>query len=127
MYIELIEAGNVIASHNDLEFADDVAFYNAPDPALSGLRYARDRPNAMIFDPATGHAKKNGGVDPWICMPSTEKGLEDTLEMWKILVEAIYNRIGYANVDAEPAYGLANDQLLMSCQTASPNDSLLGL
>lgn len=112
VYIELVETRKVIAFHKDLEFADDVAFYNAHDPALSGLRYARDRPNAMIVDPATGHAKRKGAVDPWVCMPSTEKDLNDTLEMWKILVEAIHDRSGHANVDAEPTYGLANDQLL---------------
>jgi len=112
VYIELIETGKIIAFHKDLEFADDVAFCDAPDPALSGLRYARDRPNAMAVDPATGHAKKNGAVDPWVCMPSTEKDLKDTLEMWKILVGAIHDRITHANIDAEPIYGLANDQLL---------------
>ncbi|GAB7333456.1 hypothetical protein MBLNU13_g05054t1 [Cladosporium sp. NU13] len=111
VYIELIETGKIIAFHKDLEFADDVAFYNAHDPSLSGLRYACDRPNAMIVDPATRHAKKKGAVDPWV-FSSTGKDLEDTLEMWKILVEAINDRIEYANVAAEPTYGLANDQLL---------------
>ena len=112
VYIELIETSKVIAFHKDLKFADDVVFYNVPDPALSGLRYARDRPNAMIVDPATGHTKQKGAVNPWTCMPSTEKDLKDTLEMWNILVEEIHDRIGHANVDAEPTYGLANDQLL---------------
>jgi hypothetical protein len=112
VYIEMIETGKIIAFHKDLEFADDVAFYNAPDPALSSLYYARDRPNAIIVDPATGHAKKKGAVAPWVCMPSTEKDLNDTLEMWKILVEAIHDRIGLSNVDTELTYGLANDQLL---------------
>ena len=112
VYIELIETGKIIAFHKDLEFADDVTFYDAPDPALSGLRYARDRPNAMIVDPATGHTKKHGAVDPWVCMASTEKDLKDTLETWNILVAAIHDRIGYVDADAEPTYGLANDELL---------------
>ena len=112
VYIEMIETGKIVAFHKDLEFADDVAFYNTPDSALSGLRHARDRPNAMIVDPATGHAKKRGAVDPWVCMPSTEKDLNDTLEMWNILVEAIHDRMEQANVDTELTYGLANDQLL---------------
>jgi hypothetical protein len=112
VYIEMIETAKVIAFHKDLEFVDDVAYYNAPDPALSGFYRACDRPNALIVDPATGHAKKKGAVDPWVCMPSTEKDLNDTLEIWKILVEAIHERIGHENFDAEPTYGLANDQLL---------------
>ena len=112
VYIELIEAGKIIAFHKDVECADDVAYYDGPDTTLSGFYRARNRPNAMIVDPATGHAKKKGSVDPWVCMPSTEKDLNDTLETWEILVEAIHDRIGHASGDAEPTYGLANDHIL---------------
>jgi hypothetical protein len=108
----MIENGKIIAFHTDIEFADDVTYYNAPDPALSGLYRAGDRPDAMIVVPAIGLAKKKGAVDPWVCMSRTEKDLNDTLEMWEMLVGAINERIGHANFDAESTYSLANDQIL---------------
>jgi hypothetical protein len=112
VYIELIETGKVVAVHKDLEFPDDVAFYDAPDPALSGLRYARDRPNAMLADPVTGQAKKKECVYPWMCISSTEMDLSESLRVWKMLVEAIHDRMGGTDFNTEPVYGLANDQLL---------------
>ena len=112
VYIELIENGKMIAFDRKLEYTEDVAFYNASDPAFSGLRHARDRPDAMIVDPATGHAKKRGTVDPWMCMSSTESDLSDSLWVWELLVEAIHERMAHSNVNKEPSYGLANERFL---------------
>jgi hypothetical protein len=112
VYIDLIETGKVVAFHKDLEFPDDWGFYNAPDPALSEYRPASQRPDAMLADAVTGYAKKQGCVDPWMVVFSTESDLSESLEMWKILVEAIYDRMGGTEVGSEPVYGLANDQLL---------------
>jgi hypothetical protein len=66
----------------------------------------------MLADAVTGYAKKQGCVDPWMVVFSTEFDLSESLEMWKILVEAIHNRMGGTEVGSEPVYGLANDQLL---------------
>jgi hypothetical protein len=66
----------------------------------------------MLADPVTGYAKKQGCVDPWMCVSSTAFDLSESLEMWKILVEAIHDRMGDTDLDGEPVYGLANDQLL---------------
>lgn len=112
VYIELIETGKVVAVHKDLEFADDSTFCDAPDPTLSGFQRARDRPDAMLVDPVSGCAKKQECVGPWMCVSSTEVDLNETLRVWKMLVEAIRDRMGGADLDAQPVYGLANDQLL---------------
>ena len=112
VYIELIETGKVVAVHKDLEFPDDAAWYDAPDAALSGLRFARDRPGAMLVDPVSGYAKKQGIVYPWMCVSSTETDVSETLRAWEVLVKAIHERIGGEDLDVEPVYGLANDQHL---------------
>jgi hypothetical protein len=112
VYIELIETGKIVAFHKDLEFSNDWGCYQAPDPALSGWRPASQRPDAMLADPVTGYAKKQGCVDPWMCVSSTAFDLSELLEMWKILVEAIHDRMGRSDLDMEPIYGLANDHFL---------------
>jgi hypothetical protein len=112
VYIEMIETGKIVAFHKDLEFPDDWGYYEAPDTALSGWRPASQRPDAMLVDSTTGYAKKQGCVDPWMCVSSTAFDLSESLEMWKILVEAIHDRMGDTDLDGEPVYGLANDQLL---------------
>jgi hypothetical protein len=109
VYLDLIETGKVVAVHKDLEFPDDVVWYDAPDPALSGPRFACDRPGAMLVDPVSGHAKKKGIVDPWMCLSSTETDLSDTLRVWEVLVEDINDRTGGKDLDSEPVYGLADD------------------
>jgi hypothetical protein len=80
--------------NQDLECSDDVAWYDAPDPTLSGLMFARDRPGDMLVDPVSGHAKKKGSVDPWMCVSSTEADLSDTLRAWEVLIGAIRGRMG---------------------------------
>jgi hypothetical protein len=114
VYIDMIETGKIVAFHKDLEFPDDWGFYNAPEPALSGYRPASQRPDAMLADPVTGYAKKKGCVDPWMIVSSTAFDLSESLEMWKILVEAIHDRMGDTDLNMEPANGLANNRFLDS-------------
>jgi hypothetical protein len=111
-YIDLIETGKIFAVHKDLQISDDVAWLDAPDPASSGLQFTRDRPDAMLVDPVSEHAKKKGIVDPWIYVSSTESDLSETLRVWEVLTEAIHERIGGKDLNGEPAYGLADDKLL---------------
>jgi len=72
VYIDSIETGEVVTVHKNLKSSHDGAWYDAPDPAKSGIRFARDIPNAILANPASGHAKKQGIVYPWICVSSTE-------------------------------------------------------
>jgi hypothetical protein len=112
VYIEMIETGKIVAFHKDLEFPDDWGYYEASDPALPGYLPAAQRSNAMLADPVTGYVKKKGCVNPWMIVSSTELDLSESLEMWKILVEAIHDQMGLSDLNLEPVYGLANDQLL---------------
>lgn len=122
VYIELIENGKVVACHKDLEFPDDWAYYDAPDPALSGFRPANQRPNAMLVDPVTGYPKKKGCVDPWMVVPSAEIDLSESLRLWKDLVEAIHDRIEGMNA-AEPEMDWLPINSGIECPTASRSNS----
>lgn len=95
-----------------LEYPEDFAWYEAPDPARSGHWPASQRPNAMLRDPATGYTKRKAFVSPWICVSSTDNDLDDFLEIWKALVENIHNMIESDDLQAEPEYGLANEHIL---------------
>lgn len=110
----MIESEKVVCIRDDVEQSGDIKRVDF-DGDIKWLE-TRDRPDTMLADPVT-RVKRNGEVmfGPWIVQPYTKEVLEEGLRTWKLLVQAIEEKMSTAlRVDTKPEYGLANEEMLES-------------
>lgn len=116
VYIDMIESEKVVCIHNDVEKLGDFKLTDLGGDAGQQWRSTQDRPDAIFTDPVT-EVKRNGDVmfGPWIVQPYTKGVLGECLRTWDLLVQAIEEKMPTVpGVDAEPEYGLANEEMLES-------------
>ncbi|CAD0096769.1 unnamed protein product [Aureobasidium vineae] len=114
VYIDMIETEKVVCIHNDVEKPGDFKLVNLGEEAGQQWLSTQDRPDSLVADPITGLAK-NGNImfGPWIVLQYTKGVLEQCLETWEVLVEAIEQKIpAISDSVVEVQYGLADESML---------------
>jgi hypothetical protein len=87
----MIERGKAVALHKSVQKVPPIFQVAQSDGSLSKM-YAFP-PAQPQRDPATG-AKRTGSVyEPWVIVPYTAKDLQDTLDAWAQLIQAIEERM----------------------------------
>jgi hypothetical protein len=110
VYLDMIERGKAVALHKSVQNVPPIFQVSQADGSLSRM-YAFP-PAQPQRDPATG-AKRTGEVyNPWVIVPYTAKDLQDTLDAWAQLVQAIEERMPSPRSRVDAVHGLYEDSVL---------------
>jgi hypothetical protein len=110
VYLDMIERGKAVALHKSVQEVPPTFQVAQADGSLSKI-YAFP-PAQPQRDPATG-AKRTGRVyNPWVIVPYTAKDLQDTLDAWAQLVQAIEERMPSPPPRVDAVHGLYEDSVL---------------
>jgi hypothetical protein len=110
VYLDMIERGKAVALHKSVQAVPPIFQVAQSDGSLSKI-YAFP-PAQPQRDPATG-AKRTGEVyNPWVIVPFTAKDLQDTLDAWNQLVQAIEERMPSPPPRVDAVHGLYEDSVL---------------
>jgi hypothetical protein len=110
VYLEMIGRGKAVALHKSVQEVPPTFQVAQADGSLSKM-YAFP-PAQPQRDPATG-AKRTGRVyNPWVIVPYTTKDLQDTLDAWARLVQAIEERMPLPPPRVDTVHVLYEDSVL---------------
>jgi hypothetical protein len=110
VYLDMIERGKAVALHTSVQKVPPIFQVAQSDGSLSRI-YAFP-PTQPQRDPATG-AKRTGEVyEPWAIVPYTAKDLQDTLDAWAQLVQAIEERMPSPPPRVDAVHGLFENSVL---------------
>jgi hypothetical protein len=107
VWLEIIERGKAVALHKSVKEVPQI-FENAQADGSVAKLYAFPPPQPQR-DPATGAKRTGTWYGPWVVVPYTAKDLQDTLEAWDLLVQAIEDRMPSLPPNTDVDHGLFDD------------------
>lgn len=110
VYLEMIERGKAVALHKSVGEVPPIFQVTQADGSLSKI-YAFP-PAQTLRDPATGAKRIGRFYNPWVIVPYTAKDLQNTLDAWNQLVQAIEERMPSPPPCADAVHGLYEDSVL---------------
>lgn len=106
----MIERGKAVALHKSVQELPPIFQVAQADGSLSKM-YAFP-PAQTQRDPATGAKRTGRFYNPWVILPYTAKDLQDTLDAWAQLIQAIEERMPSPPPRADAVHGLYEDSVL---------------
>lgn len=110
VYPEMIERGKAVALHNLVGELPPVFQVAQADGSLSKIYLFP--PAQPQRDPATGPKRVGRVYNPWVIVPYTTKDLQDTLDAWAQLVQAIEERMPSSPPPVDAIHGFYGDSIL---------------
>jgi hypothetical protein len=110
VYLDMIERGKAVALHKSVGEVPPIFQVTQADGSLSEI-YAFP-PAQPQRDPATGAKRTGRFYNPWVIVPYTARDLQDTLDAWAQLVQAIEERMPSPPPRLDTDYGLYEDSTL---------------
>jgi hypothetical protein len=114
--LDLIVRGKIVDYYKDLVHTEDFQRVDVPDSDTNRWVSASEAPGAVLVDPTTGLPKPRSFVPPWMMSSYSDLDLDDCLNTWTHLVEAIHSRLEpdsrHTARELKAAYGLADNATL---------------
>lgn len=110
VYLDMIERGKAVALHKSVGEVPPIFQVAQADGSLSEI-YAFP-PAQPRRDPATGAKRTGRFYNPWVIVPYTAKDLQDALDAWAQLVQAIEERMPSPPARADAVHGLYEESVL---------------